>query len=68
MRSRRLGAVLAALLVLAALPPVGAAQSRLRIVGTLPDLYVITKALVADAAAVDVVARFGQNPHDMEVC
>lgn len=35
---------------------------------TLPDLYVITRALVGDAAsAVDVVARFGQNPHDMEV-
>ena len=66
-RRRVLAAVLGSLLVLAALPPVGAAQSRLRIVTTLPDLYAITKALVGDAATVDVVARFGQNPHDMEV-
>jgi zinc/manganese transport system substrate-binding protein len=67
MRRRVLAALLGALLVTAALPPVGAAQSRLRIVATLPDLYVITKALVGDAATIDVVARFGQNPHDMEV-
>jgi len=67
MRTRLLGAALAVLLAAAALPPGGAAQSRLRIVATLPDLYVITKALVGDAATIDVVARFGQNPHDMEV-
>jgi ABC-type Zn uptake system ZnuABC Zn-binding protein ZnuA len=67
MRRRVLGAVLVMLLMVAALPPIGAAQSRLRIVATLPDLYAITKALVGDAATIDVVARFGQNPHDMEV-
>ena len=67
MRRRLLRVVLVALLVAATLPPVGAAQSRLRIVATLPDLYVITRALVGDTATIDVVARFGQNPHDMEV-
>src|SRR5437867_5927062 len=55
----------AALVGVALLPRPGEAQ--LRVVATLPDLYVLTRAVAGDAATVDVVARFGQNPHDMEV-
>jgi ABC-type Zn uptake system ZnuABC Zn-binding protein ZnuA len=39
----------------------------MRVVATLPDLYVLTRAVAGTAATVDLVARFGQNPHDMEV-
>lgn len=67
MKRPPVGVLVAALVLLAALPGTGGAPSRLRVVATLPDLYVITKALVGDAASVEVVARFGQNPHDMEV-
>jgi len=67
LRQRGLGGLVTLLFLLAALPGAGGAQSRLRVVATLPDLYVITKALVGDAASVEVLARFGQNPHDMEV-
>jgi len=55
----------AALVGVALVPRPGEAQ--LRVVATLPDLYVLTRAVAGDAATVDVVARFGQNPHDMEV-
>ena len=56
----------AAILAVALLAPrPGVAQ--LRVVATLPDLYVLTRAVAGTAATVDLVARFGQNPHDMEV-
>jgi len=67
MRQPTLGVIVAALLLLVARPGAGGSPSGLRVVATLPDLFVITKALVGNAAGVDVVARFGQNPHDMEV-
>ena len=43
------------------------AEPKLRVVATLPDLYVLTRAVAGDLATVDLIARFGQNPHDMEV-
>jgi ABC-type Zn uptake system ZnuABC Zn-binding protein ZnuA len=43
------------------------AEAKLRVVATLPDLFVLTRAVAGDLAAVDLIARFGQNPHDMEV-
>ncbi len=66
-RLPRVAIVLVAVVLLTTIAAAGDAQPKLRVVATLPDLYVITKALVGDAAGVEVVARFGQNPHDMEV-
>src|SRR5207249_953295 len=40
---------------------------KLRVVATLPDLFILTRAVAGDLATVDLIARFGQNPHDMEV-
>ncbi len=56
-----------AALALALLGGADGAEPTLRIVATLPDLFVLTHALAGDVATVDVIARFGQNPHDMEV-
>jgi len=66
--ARRLprGAAFAAALVLAPVAPCSA-EAELRVVATLPDLYVLTRAVAGTAATVGLVARFGQNPHDMEV-
>jgi len=50
----------------AALAPC-AAEAKLRVVATLPDLFALTRAVAGDVGAVDLIARFGQNPHDMEV-
>ena len=44
-----------------------AADPKLRVVATLPDLFILTRAVAGDLATIDVIARFGQNPHDMEV-
>ncbi len=44
-----------------------AADPKLRVVATLPDLFILTRAVAGDLASVDLIARFGQNPHDMEV-
>ena len=44
-----------------------AADSKLRVVATLPDLFILTRAVAGELATIDVIARFGQNPHDMEV-
>ena len=66
-RLPRVAIVVAAVVLLTTIAGAADAQPKLRVVATLPDLYVITKALVGDAAGVEVVARFGQNPHDMEV-
>ena len=44
-----------------------AAEAKLRIVATLPDLWALTSAVVGDEATVEVATRFGQNPHDMEI-
>src|SRR5438128_5397573 len=55
----------AALVGVALVPrPAGAQRG---VLATLPDRCVLTRAVAGDAATVDVVARFGQNPHDMEV-
>src|SRR5216684_8128139 len=43
------------------------AQSPLRIVATLPDLWAITRAVVGDLGDVRVATRLGQNPHDLEI-
>jgi zinc/manganese transport system substrate-binding protein len=43
------------------------ADAKLRVVATLPDLWVLTRAVVGDEATVDLAIRFGQNPHDMEI-
>lgn len=53
-------------LALAALAPV-AAHAKPRVVATLSDLYVLTRAVAGDAVAVEVATRFGQNPHDLEI-
>ena len=47
--------------------PAHGAEPTLRVVATLPDLFVLTRVVAGPVATVDVVARFGQNPHDMEV-
>src|SRR2546425_5962268 len=62
-------APLGALLLIAAwgAPTAHGAEARLRIVATLPDLFVLTRAVAGEGATVDLIARFGQNPHDMEV-
>ncbi len=56
-----------AALVLALVGLADGAERELRIVATLPDLFVLTRAVAGDLATVDLIARFGQNPHDMEV-
>ena len=58
-------ALLVAGLVVAGAP--GAAHARLRVAVTLPDLWALTRAVGGDLVDVDSVARFGQNPHDMEI-
>src|SRR5882762_5100055 len=61
--------LLGALLLIAAwgAPTAHGAEARLRVVATLPDLFVLTRAVAGDGTTVDLIARFGQNPHDMEV-
>jgi ABC-type Zn uptake system ZnuABC Zn-binding protein ZnuA len=68
--NRRLPLALFGALTLAATAAVSVlhgAEPKLRVVATLPDLYVLTRAVAGDLATVDLIARFGQNPHDMEV-
>jgi substrate-binding protein of zinc uptake complex component A len=36
-------------------------------VATLPDLYVLPRAVASELATIDLIACFGQNPHDMEI-
>ena len=55
------------LVVASVAPMLHAADPRLRVVATLPDLFILTRAITGDLATVDLIARFGQNPHDMEV-
>jgi ABC-type Zn uptake system ZnuABC Zn-binding protein ZnuA len=43
------------------------AQSRLRVLATLPDLWAISRAIVGDLGEVHVATRPGQNPHDLEI-
>lgn len=50
-----------------AVPALHGAEPKPRVVATLPDLFVLTRAVAGDLATIDVIARFGQNPHDMEV-
>jgi ABC-type Zn uptake system ZnuABC Zn-binding protein ZnuA len=50
-----------------ALPSLAPAQSRLRVLATLPDLWAITRAIVGDLGEVQVATRPGQNPHDLEI-
>lgn len=61
----RLAALSIVLLALTLLPAV--AHAKLRVVATLPDLYVLTRAVAGDLLEVDLATRFGQNPHDMEI-
>ena len=57
-----------ALIATVAAPWSGApAQSRLRVLATLPDLWAITRAIVGDLGEVQVATRPGQNPHDLEI-
>lgn len=56
-----------ALTVACAASALPAAEAKLRVVATLPDLFVLTRTVAGDLATVDLIARFGQNPHDMEV-
>jgi zinc/manganese transport system substrate-binding protein len=44
-----------------------AAEAKLRIVATLPDLWTLTRAVGGDEVAVELATRFGQNPHDLEI-
>src|SRR3989441_1232391 len=55
------------LIVAGAATALHGAEARLRVVATLPDLFVLTRVVAGEAATVDLIARFGQNPHDMEV-
>ena len=54
-------APLGALLLIAAwgAPTAHGAEARLRIVATLPDLFVLTRAVAGEGATVDLIARFG---------
>jgi ABC-type Zn uptake system ZnuABC Zn-binding protein ZnuA len=45
----------------------GGAEPPLRVLATLPDLWVITRAVVGDLGQVQVATRPGQNPHDLEI-
>jgi len=68
--ARRLALALLGALALAAtgaLSVLHGAEPKPRVVATLPDLFVLTRAVAGDLATVDLIARFGQNPHDMEV-
>ena len=56
-----------ALVATAAAPPGAPAQSRLRVLATLPDLWAISRAIVGDLGEVQVATRPGQNPHDLEI-
>ena len=65
--ARVLAAAALALLAVAVHPDHAPAQSRLRVLATLPDLWAITRALVGDLGDVQVATRPGQNPHDLEI-
>ena len=67
MGARLARTVLLAVAALCALAPGAAAQSPLRVVATLPDLWSITRAIVGDLGEVQMATRPGQNPHDMEI-
>jgi ABC-type Zn uptake system ZnuABC Zn-binding protein ZnuA len=67
MTRRSLGALLAAALLGSALTTAGEAAARLRVVATIPDLAALTEAVGGDRVTVDVLARAGQNPHDLEI-
>ena len=56
-----------ALVATATAPPGAPAQSRLRVLATLPDLWAISRAIVGDLGEVQVATRPGQNPHDLEI-
>ena len=66
---RRVLALLGAVVlgVTGAAPLLHGAETKPRVVATLPDLYVLTRAVAGDLATIDLIARFGQNPHDMEI-
>jgi zinc/manganese transport system substrate-binding protein len=64
--TRARAAVLLTALTLGPLIP-AAAHAKLRVVATLPDLLVLTKAVTGDLLDVEVATRPGQNPHDMEI-
>src|SRR5437867_12830091 len=36
-------------------------------VARLPELFALTRAVAGEGATVDLIPRFGQNPHEMEV-
>lgn len=56
-----------ALLTLGLLAGSGEAQSKLRVVASLPDLKALTEAVGSDFVEVDSLARGDQNAHDIEV-
>src|SRR5204862_6289441 len=60
-------AALALLAAPLATPSRAPAQSRLRVLAALPDLWAITRAIVRDLGEVRVATRPGQNPHDLEI-
>jgi len=45
----------------------GAAEARVRVVASLPDLKALTEAVGGDLVEVDSLARGDQNPHDIDV-
>src|SRR3989475_8787885 len=63
---RRISTLLAALVLIVA----GAAtalhgdEARLRVVATLPDLFVLTRVVAGGGAPVDLIARLRPKPHD----
>jgi ABC-type Zn uptake system ZnuABC Zn-binding protein ZnuA len=64
---KAIGAVLLALLVLGLGTGSVEAQSKVRVVTSLPDLKALTEAVGGDLVEVDSLARGTQNPHDIEV-
>ncbi len=59
-------AALAAAVALFVLAP-AAAEAKPRVVATLSDLWVITRALAGDLLDVQLATRATQNPHDFEI-
>jgi ABC-type Zn uptake system ZnuABC Zn-binding protein ZnuA len=65
---RKLIVVLTGILVtFSLLPTTGAAQGKLRVVATIPDLKALAEAVGGDVVEVDALARGTQNAHELEV-
>ena len=65
--SRWLAGVGLILALMSSIPGRAESAGDLRVAATLPDLWALTREVLGSHGEVETVARFGQNPHDMEV-